>query len=203
LPRSWDSRKEKMREKPEKIVERLGDRLKRLRQEAGLSLKEFGQLAGVAPSTVQKIENGKMVPSILILMKISRGLNRSLNYFLEDSEEPAEVRLVRWEDRKKSSNPEIGAIIESIARPLRDPLMDAYILRIEPGGEVRGGPLSHAGEELVYCYRGKVEFLIGGERYVLRRKDTLHFKASIPHQWRNLSSRESVLIMVNSPPWFS
>lgn len=190
-------------EKPERIVERLGERLKRLRQEAGLSLKEFGQLAGVAPSTVQKIENGKMVPSILVLMKITRGLNRSLNYFLEDSEEPPEVRLVRWKERKRSANPEIGAVIESIARPLRDPLMDAYILRIEPGGSVKGGPLSHAGEELVYCYRGKVEFLIGGRKYVLGRRDTIHFKATIPHEWRNISSRETVLIMVNSPPWFS
>lgn len=192
-----------VKERPEKIVERLGEKLKKVRQESGLSLKDFAQLAGVAPSTVQKIENGKMIPSILVLMKITRGLNRSLNYFLEDTEEPPDVRLVRWRDRKRSINPEIGAVIESIARPLKEPLMDAYILRIEPGGSVKGGPLSHAGEELVYCYRGKVEFMIGGERYVIGRRDTIHFKASIPHEWRNLSPRESVLIMVNSPPWFS
>jgi transcriptional regulator with XRE-family HTH domain len=191
------------KERPEKIMERLGEKIKKVRQESGLSLKEFGQLAGVAPSTVQKIENGKMVPSILVLMKITRGLNRSLHYFLEDTEDPPEVRLVRWQQRKRSANPEIGALIESIARPLKDPLMDAYVLRIEPGGKVRGGPLSHSGEELVYCYKGRVEFVIGGSIYVLNRRDTIHFKASLPHQWRNLSPRESVLIMVNSPPWFS
>lgn len=190
-------------DKPEKIIEKLGEKLRAVRQESGLSLKEFGQLAGVAPSTVQKIENGKMVPSILVLMKIARGLNRSLHYFLEDEEEPPEVRVVRWQERKRSANPEIGALIESIARPLRDGMMDAYLLRLEPGARVRGGPLSHAGEELVYCYRGKVEFTIGGRPYVLNRRDTIHFKAAIPHEWRNLSPRESVLIMVNAPPWFS
>jgi transcriptional regulator with XRE-family HTH domain len=188
---------------PDRIVSKLGEKIRRLRQESGLSLKEFGQLAGVAPSTIQKIENGKMVPSILVLMKITRGLNRSLHYFLEESEELPDVRLTPWQHRKRSSNPEIGAVIESIATPLKDGIMDAYLLRIEPGGKVVGGPLSHSGEELVYCYRGKVEFMIGGSRHVLNRKDTLHFKSTIPHEWRNLGNREAVLIMVNAPPWFS
>jgi transcriptional regulator with XRE-family HTH domain len=191
------------RDRPERIVSKLGERIRGIRQASGLSLKEFGQLAGVAPSTVQKIESGRMVPSILVLMKITRGLNRSLNFFLEEGEELPEVRLIRRRDRKRSSNPEIGAIIESIATPLKDGLLEAYVLRIEAGGEVVGGPLSHSGEELVYCRRGRVEFTIGGKRHVLNQGDVLHFKVAIPHHWRNPSAKPAVLIMVNTPPWFS
>jgi transcriptional regulator with XRE-family HTH domain len=185
------------------IISKLGEKIRRLRQDSGLSLKEFASLSGVAPSTIQKIENGKMVPSILILMKITRGLNRSLNYFIEEAQELPEVRLVRIGQRKRSINPEIGTVVESIASPLKDGMLEAYMLRIRPGGEVRGETLSHSGEELVLCMRGTLRFFIGEEVHDLEEGDSLHFKAHIPHRWRNTADEEAWVLIVNTPPWFS
>lgn len=49
----------------------IGDRLKRIRGESGLSQREFSSRVGISFSTWQTIENGKNVPSGETLLKIA------------------------------------------------------------------------------------------------------------------------------------
>lgn len=49
-------------------------RLKRLRADRGLSLRELAARAGVAPSFLSKVENDKASPTIMSLSKILEGL---------------------------------------------------------------------------------------------------------------------------------
>ena len=57
----------------------LSARVKACREEEGLTLLDLAERSGVAPSTVQKIEKGQMVPTIAVLMKIAAGLNTPPN----------------------------------------------------------------------------------------------------------------------------
>src|SRR3954470_19322210 len=66
----------------------LGGRLKELRQEAGLSLRELARQADVSPSLVSQIENGKSRPSVSTLYTFARLLNVPVDV-LFDAEEHA------------------------------------------------------------------------------------------------------------------
>ncbi|GGS05040.1 hypothetical protein GCM10010269_50050 [Streptomyces humidus] len=52
----------------------LGAHLKRLRGEAGLTGAVLAQRAGVGQPTVSKVENGRMVPSVDVLGRLTRAL---------------------------------------------------------------------------------------------------------------------------------
>ncbi|MFF8098274.1 helix-turn-helix domain-containing protein [Streptomyces sp. NPDC016640] len=52
----------------------LGARLRALRADAGLTGAALAQQAGVGQPTVSKVENGRMVPSLDVLDRLSRGL---------------------------------------------------------------------------------------------------------------------------------
>lgn len=49
---------------------RIGDRIKEIRTEIGISQKLFGEGIGIADSYVSEIESGKKVPSLTILLAI-------------------------------------------------------------------------------------------------------------------------------------
>src|SRR3954452_4675921 len=66
----------------------LGARLKELRQQAGLSLRELARQADVSPSLVSQIENGKSRPSVSTLYTFARLLNVQVDE-LFDAEEHA------------------------------------------------------------------------------------------------------------------
>jgi len=62
-------------------------RLKELRKEKGISLKELGEILGVAESTVSLYESGKREASYSILQKASSFFDVSIDYLLSDKDE--------------------------------------------------------------------------------------------------------------------
>ena len=49
--------------------------IKELRREYGLSQYQLSKLAGLSPSTISDIENGKHIPSQISMMLISKALD--------------------------------------------------------------------------------------------------------------------------------
>lgn len=58
--------------------------LKKLREEKGLTQSELGKKLGISPSTVGMYEQGRRVPDVPILKKMSAFFNVSIDYLLEN-----------------------------------------------------------------------------------------------------------------------
>lgn len=65
-------------------MDQLGRRLKAVRLQAGVSLRELARQADVSPSLVSQIENGKSQPSVATLYAFSQLLNVSIDELFED-----------------------------------------------------------------------------------------------------------------------
>ena len=62
----------------------LGNKIQSARRDAGFKNPEsFAAALGVSPATVSRYEQGRMVPSLARLMKISAITGHSVGYFLE------------------------------------------------------------------------------------------------------------------------
>ena len=164
-------------------IKEIGARMRQARVEQGLTLRAVAEAAGVSPGTVQKIEVGRLVPSIEIFLKVAKALRRRVSYFFAEDDEKSDLRLIRRESARIVPT-RSRARIASIAEPLRDPKMEACIIDL-PAGAQSGRPLTYAGELLFYCLGGTVRFLVRGRTEILRDGDTLHLKADIPHRWEN------------------
>lgn len=57
------------------MPEGLGNRLKELRVELGLTQAELAERVGVTRKTVNTVENGVFTPSALLAFKLARALN--------------------------------------------------------------------------------------------------------------------------------
>jgi len=185
------------------VAKKLGEKLGRTRESTGLTLQRLANLSGVAPSTIQKIEAGTMMPSIAVMMKIARGLRKKIGFFLDEEDGNAEISCIRKQDRTASDAGEGDFSVHSLTGELVNPEMDGFVLTLPPGASSGEEPLHHRGDELVYCVRGRVTFTIDGQDYALGPGDSLHFKSDLPHFWKNSGRSKAELVLVCSLPAFS
>ena len=63
---------------------RLGDTVKRLREQAGWSIQRLAREAGVSSATIFKIEKDRMAPSVTVLLKLAKALKQPIATLLEN-----------------------------------------------------------------------------------------------------------------------
>lgn len=67
----------------EKYFQKLGARIKQLREERGLDQKAFAFDCEIGRTQLYMIENGKTNPRLLTLMRIAKGLEVTVSDLLE------------------------------------------------------------------------------------------------------------------------
>ena len=70
----------------ENASDKLGERLRRLRKEAGWTLQDLARRSGVSLSTLSKIENAQVAPTFDTLVKAAHGLGIGFETLLADSD---------------------------------------------------------------------------------------------------------------------
>ena len=73
----------------------VSDLLKEMRRRAGLSIRQLADRAGVAASTVSRIEAGAVSPTIETLEKLAAACDAKLAIEAEDSKAPSLASLAR------------------------------------------------------------------------------------------------------------
>lgn len=69
---------------------KIGERLKKIRKEKNLTQEEIAKLTNISPSTISKIENGIIYPSVEQLNIICKAYNNDINSIVEGNERTIE-----------------------------------------------------------------------------------------------------------------
>jgi transcriptional regulator with XRE-family HTH domain len=161
----------------------ISERIRSWREEGGHTLQELAKRSGVATSTIQKVETAQMIPSLAILLKIAHGLGRRPAELVGEDSQAVEVIHTTSRSRLRAGVEE-SMLCERLCGDLVAPAVEMWRVTLAPGMS-SGHALRWEGEEIVVCERGTLTCNVGEERYLLRSGDTLHFKASQLHGWRN------------------
>jgi len=183
----------------EQVINTIGEKIRKLRQEAGLTIQKLAEMSGVSPAGIYKIETNEMTPSITTLMKIAAALDKKVSYFVEESERVKNIEYTKAKDRKSVYNKESRILIESFAARLEDGRMYMGLLTVKPGGGTLSEVVAHSGEELFYCLVGRLEFRIDEKTYTLNKGDSLHFKSELRHSWHNPGPKDAKIIYTLTP----
>lgn len=177
----------------------IGKKLKATRLEKGFTIQELTNLSSVSANMISRIERGLTVPSVKILMKLATALGMSIGYFVEEAEKSSTVVLTRKGQGEPIFFYKDKQQISSLTQGLRDPSFTVLYDTLEKGCNSGGGHMVHSGEEFVMVLKGQLEFLIQDDSYILETGDSLSFKASLPHLWRNLENGPTEVLWVVSP----
>lgn len=179
----------------------LGEKLKKIRELKGLTLKQVAHQAGVSESLVSQIENARVSPSIDTLLSLADYLEIDLDYLFRDYKRRKKARVLRREDRSRLQRGGVSYEQLSVLDQDRElHAMEAVLLELAPGSEQGDSHFGHPGRELGIILEGEGELSYGTETYLLEEGDSVSFASDISHVLRNRGKSPLKAIWIITPP---
>jgi transcriptional regulator with XRE-family HTH domain len=176
-----------MEEKKDFEEIRVGEKIKALREQKGLSLKEVADLTGFSTALLSQMENHLVSPSLGTIIKLARSLGVRVGDFLGETQgEP--FTIVRKDERKNVSRfaskdgVKYGYSYESLGFEKKDRHMEPFIVTLEPATVKAAKTSVHEGEEFIFVLEGEMEVILGNHTDVLYPGDSIYYDSTIPHR---------------------
>jgi transcriptional regulator with XRE-family HTH domain len=177
----------------------VGDNLRILRHERGLSLAQLAERSGVSRAMLNQIEIGKSSPTIALGWKIANGLGVSFGALLGEAAPSDFVVLPAAQTATFFSNDK--SLRSRALFPASDSRSaELYELLLEPGGEERAHSHAAGTREHIFVDRGQLVIETGGQRAELQAGDVLFFRADRPHRYHNPGKEPTRFFLVMRYP---
>ena len=178
----------------------LGPRLRRVREDRGLSARELARRISCSPSLISQIERGVSVPSVGMLYALASELRASMD-FLFGVIPSGELTMTAHGGGRARDVPRAGdgatadwpaghGIVQRA--PGADDRVDFLEVVYEPRGDCAGtgGALRHDGYEYGLIVSGTLQARVGFESYELGEGDSIAFDSATPHEYWNTTPAE-------------
>ena len=179
----------------------LVSRVRDLRKARNWTLEQAAQQAGLARSTLSKIENGQMSPTYDALKKLAVGLDISVpQLFTPPVKDQINGRMVITKNGQGTAHATATYEHELLADGLTKKQMLPYRARVRARSiDEFDGWVRHDGEEFLYVLTGVIrlytEFY---EPIEMRRGDTAYYDASMGHNVVSLSDEDATILWVTA-----
>ena len=179
--------------------QRVGEHVRRLRVQAGISLRTLARQTGFSASFLSQVENGQVSPSISSMEKIAAALGASLGEFFAAAAGGEGGLVVRAADRQAMSSGWSKADIEALSVGRSTARLEAILVTLQPGGRSGRHPYPHPREEFAFVVQGEVMLNLGPEEHRLRRGDAAAILPGELRLWRNEARSPARIMIVTSP----
>jgi transcriptional regulator with XRE-family HTH domain len=179
--------------------QRVGEHARRLRVQAGMSLRTLARQTGFSASFVSQLENGRVSPSISSMEKIAAALGATLGEFFAAAAGGEGGLVVRKADRQAMTSGWSKAEIEALSLARSMARLEVVLVTLRPGGRSGKHPYPHPREEFAFVVQGEVMLSLGPEEHRLRRGDAATILPGELRLWRNEARSPARILIVTSP----
>jgi transcriptional regulator with XRE-family HTH domain len=151
-------------------LEHVGPRLRRVREQRGLTLTEAAERTGISKSTLSRLENGQRRPSLELLLPLAQTYRVPLDE-LVGAPEVGDPRI-RLKPRQVN-----GRTVVPLTRPGG---IQAWKILV-PIGQTLPSPRTHDGFEWLYVLSGRMRLVLGNRDLVLGAGEAAEFDTQVPH----------------------
>lgn len=182
----------------------IGRKLRQLRLRKKIALTDLGKHTGLSASMLSQLENGKLVPTLATLARISMVFDVGLEHFFGNRRGQKTFALVRAAERlrfpDRADAPTPSYFFECLAFATQDKGLQAYVAEFPPRREDQVQEHFHEGAELLFVLEGSLALRFEGEEHVLQQGDSVYFDSSEPHAYRGLLPGLARAVVVTTPP---
>jgi transcriptional regulator with XRE-family HTH domain len=180
-------------------AEDIGQRIRTIREEKGLSLEELSKLTGFEVKLLSSIEKNEAQPQLGTVIKLSKALDSAFGRLISGIGDKL-YSITRKTERRtiarstsKSGKKQLYTY-KSLAPDVKGRHMEALIVQLEedPAREIS----VHEGEEFIFVLDGWVELEIGQDRFELEPGDSVYYLSTTPHHIAAKSGKATILAVL-------
>ena len=177
----------------------LGRKIKEIREEKRLTLKQVAERAHVTASFISQLERGKANPSLSTLKDIADLFGTTIGALLDSpSTQTRFCQVLRNGERRtffRGKNTKFELLSSGYSLNC-----ELVVNEYAPGAST-GPPLTHPGFECGYVISGRLRVELAGEAHLLTAGDSITFASTTPHLLANPTKKKTMALWVNSIPW--
>ena len=171
-------------EHTDEAKESPGDRIRRVRQERGLTIKDLSSRTGIDTADLERMESSETIPALGQLVRLGRALDMKMGYFVSPGIDKF-MTVVRGDARHpisrygETKSMEHGYFYECLAPEKADRLMEPFIVTLVPTATEEIS--THAGQEFLYVLEGELKLQVGDRVEFLKPGDAAYYDSNQPH----------------------
>ncbi len=177
----------------------IGQRIKTIRKKNGMTISVLANNAGVSNGLISRIENGRTIPSLPVLLQLISALEVDASNFFEGVEKKAGAKYIHI--KKKDQQPiekEIEAegfeYFQIFSKSVNIVGFDAAILIVSPNSK-REKVITDAWE-FKYILKGSCVYIIDNEEVNVKKGDSIYFNGRSPHVPVNRTNKECIMLVL-------
>jgi len=182
----------------------IAAKITQLRLQSGFTLEEISRRSGLSVGMLSQLERGIGNPTFSTLAKLAYTLQVPVGTFFELT--PQQNPVVRKSQRKRLTMPNAGesdpAPVYELLTPDLQRKLEVLHVELPPGQSNADQPFLHDTEECGILLQGQLEVHIGEDVYLLEEGDSISFRGTQPHWYRNPGKIVAVSIWIVTPPSF-
>lgn len=161
---------------------KIGAKIKLLRLQRGLNLRDIANATGFTKGYLSKVENSEKAPPVSTLIRLAKALGVNISAIFSEDETKTTITLVKRSERKTMARDgtAFGYSYEPLAHRFPQRHMDPYILTL-PVKQRRKRVFQHNGEEILMVLEGTMRFAYGDQELMVEEGDCIYFDSAIPH----------------------
>lgn len=162
----------------------IGARVRHIRQQRNITLKQLSEQIGLTKGQLSKIENGKVSSPASTLARVANAMGVSVGDFFGSNDNAQRAIFVSSTERPVviGRASKMGHIYQSLAMGSMRKAFEPYLMIIEDENlDPSLNVFRHDSHEFLYMLRGSMDYRHGNRIYKLEEGDSLFFDASIEH----------------------
>lgn len=187
----------------------IGKIVTQLREEQSLTVEQLAERAGVTVEKIKGIEASTVMPSVGVMIKISRALGSRLGTLLDGQESLGAVVSRGAEiapTEHISTSKAVGGAARhmeffALAQGKKDRAMEPLLVEVRPCTAIDEVRSEHEGEEFVYVLEGSVEVYYGSERHMLQAGDSITYDSIVSHAIVSATQATAKILAVVYTPY--
>ena len=184
----------------------VGKRICKMREAQDMSREHLAKMVGLTATQLKAVEEGKSVPSIGLVLKLSRALGSKMGSILHEgggakgdlfsvvhSGGGKEVKREGPLSRRTGQGYSYHSLLGD---NLRGQGMEPFLVEFDPTAAATVEPMTHHGEEFLHVLSGTLELFYDGENHTLKKGDSVYIDSSKPHSLRGLGKTPPQMLAV-------
>jgi transcriptional regulator with XRE-family HTH domain len=186
-------------EQVDEVKESPGNRIRRIREERGLSIKDLSSRTGIDTTALRRIESSETIPALGQLVRLGRALDMKMGYLISPGIDKPMTVVHKDERRTVSRYGETKSMLfgysyESLAPEKADRFMEPFIVTLVPTEAEDFS--THAGQEFLYVLEGEVKVQVGDRVDFLKPGDAAYYDSVEPHLVRCVGTSPAQIVAV-------
>lgn len=175
----------------------IGKKIKELRNNKKMTLKNLSELTGLSTGFLSQLERGLTSIATDSLANVAEALEVDLSYFIKPQRKRSHIVRSYEKELFRVENRFIQYLLSS---DVQDKAMMPRIIELLPiNSEENINQYPHEGEEFVYVLEGTLTLLINDHQYELFPGDSAHYSSRLAHNWANYTNKLTRLLVVSTP----